>query len=527
MSRRQVGYVLLALGLLLIIFSWTKSYPLRLESRDSFLFDFIHPSFWIGLSIANAALFLIASASKSSWERLACAFTFLILSFSMAYFFTFLGGPDSNTFRGLTENVVANGALSPELHFYHEWPLLFILGATVSEVLGVSVNLASLMLFFIWTFLLASGLFFYTKTKSDITDFMAVIAYGISIYPFIVWQYSAQTFALSLFAISIGLVSKKGLPYTIVTTLIFVAMVFAHPFFAVFLILATFLMAIRNRKRMFLAIIFSLLYSLNLVFQGVFLVHQIQSVLYLELFGQYLAVTLASLGGAASQLDALAQTVSRSVTLSMWAVLGIFTFLALLSRRLRVLDISVGVSGLVYAVIGAFLSILGERAIQIAFFPTSHSLRAFSLKSRQQRVLGAYFLLAMIIFPIGLVHYFYNDTSYMTFGEQHAAATIYLPLSQARGTDLGLIRLIVRGYLDSKLDKYVDYVSEWDVHGSLFSVSHFRFVFISPEFEHALQLRGLSENELLGLERSTVHFSRIYSNGYATVLMNPNSTRLA
>jgi hypothetical protein len=515
-SSRQLGLVLFAVGTLLIIVAWTKSYPVSLRSQSSFLFGAIYPSFWIGLSISNAALFLLARGARSSWQRLACAFTFLILSFSITYFFTFLEGPDSNTFRGLTENVVANGGLSTKGYFYFEWPLLFILGAIVSEVLGTSVNLGSFILFSTWTILLASGLFFYTETKGDIRDFMAVVAYGISTYAFLVWQYSPQTFTLSLLIVSLCVVLKNDLPHNIATMLFFVAIVFAHPFLAVFLILAMFITAIKDRKQVFPAVLFALLYGLNLVFQGVFLVHQIQLVLAVELFGQYSTVAFTTLGGPASYLDALAQGVSRSITLSMWAVLGMMTLLALLSRKLRSLDVSVGVSGLIYAAVGAFISILGERAIQIVFFPTTHALRAVSLNARQQKALSVYFLLAVIVFPIGLIHIFYNDTNYLTLEEQHAASVVYLPLSQ---TNVGLVRGVVAGYLNSKSARWLDYTSEYGAHGTLSSASQFNYVMMNPEFERALQKAGLSNNELSDLERSTIHLSRVYSNGYVTVFM--------
>jgi hypothetical protein len=527
LSTRQWGYFLINIGLLLVAVAWINSYPLTVESSTSHLFDSIYPSFWLGLSMANLGLFLVASRSRSRAERLACAFAFFVLAYSIRYFSTFLGGVDSDYFRGLTENYAASGVLLPQQHEYYQWPLLFILDVSTARILGLSVQLASEVLFFAWNFLLAAGLFSYSNGGDDVTDFLSATAYGISSYTFLVWQYSAQTFALVLLLWCVSLMLRNGASYRVISTLFYVALVFTHAFFAVFLVVATWIRTLMKPKSFHLAIIFTLVYATYVAFQAAILGQELVNLAYTSLFFEYSLKVARTFGpGPVSPLDALAQTVSRLVSISAWGLLASLSIWCLVLKKLRAMDVSLGVSGAVYAIAGAIVPVLGIRAAQVIAIPTTHAVRVSADRSRARKALLSYFLLALVVFPVGMIHLFYNDTNYMTVREQDAIDRIFVAISESRKeTSFEMIaRSLVCGYINSRTNTYVYCISEDSPPQYLERANQVRFVFFSPEMEKDFLTAGVSEKRLLTLEARSVMFSRIYSNGHVDVLVNSNAS---
>jgi hypothetical protein len=311
---------------------------------------------------------------------------------------------------------------------------------------------------------------------------------------------------------------------------VYAALLFTHAFIAVFVILAVSIMATKKRRYLGLAISFVLLYVSYLVFSATILFAGLTAELaQASLFQEYLSVAEQTLVGSVSPVDAFAQVISRSVTLSMWGLLAFSIISALVSKKLRAIDVSLGLSGLVCGVVGAVVPVLGTRANEIVFFPATYALRAFSPKGRTRRVVLAYFLVVLVVFPLGLIHSFYDDTNYMTVREKHAADTVFIALSDGGGsTDFTMmIRGVMYGYLSSSSNTDTWYITENYPSELLTGSSWFRFMFVSPELEKTLQKKGgLSEAQLFQLESSTEHFSRVYSNGHVTILENMNVTKV-
>lgn len=532
LSRRSLAYLLIATGAILVGLAWVRSFPASAELSTRFLNDSIYPSFWVGLSATNVGLFLIASRSASRLERFICSCIFLILVYSIKYFFTFLGGPDIGMFLGLTENFAATRIAAPEQHFYYQWPGLFVSATIASDVLGMSVPVVAGLLFFVWTFLLAAGLFLYTSGQNDSRDFLSVIAYVIGAYIYLNWQFAAWTFGLTLLLICFSLVSRSGLSYRIVTIVVYGALVLTHAFLAVFMILSTSLMAVKNRGYRFVAVSFGLIYASYTITNAAALVVELGIGLpsAIRLFLQYESETAVVLLEGFSPVDVLAQVISRAVVLSMWGVLSLLTVSSLLARKLRATDIGVGLGASFYALVGAILPVLGYRTLQIVLLPAMQALRSFTAGRRVRRVLLAYFLLSMMMFPLGAIyHTYYNNINYMTLRERHAVETVFLASAGGgAATDFTmLVRVVVQGYASSKSYTHTWHITEGDRSQYLMSPSWFRFVFMSPELEKALIIKaGLTESQLSDFKDGTFLFSRIYSNGQVSVLLNSNVTAL-
>jgi hypothetical protein len=528
MKQERLGYILLAIAAGLIIIAWLNSSPLSLRTPDSYLYNSIYPTFWIGLSLASISLFLIARYTRSSWEQLACGVVFVLLMYSVHFFFTFTAGPDANTFRGLTENYISTGTLLPQEHDYYQWPSLFVLGAVVAELMRVSANTASGILFAAWSLVLAGGLFLYTTRRNNIEDFLSIAVYIIALYPFLNWQYSAQTFALALFTICTILITRNDRGSRVLTILIFITLVSSHAFFAIFLLVAMFILALSSRGYIRMTIILSAYYVSYVIFQSALFFRGAVGAIGGALLEEYSSVLATTLAPPASSLDTFTQLISRTVTISVWILLGTITLHLLLHRKLRKLDISLGGSGLVGTIIGTALPVLGSRALQVAAFPAAYVIRAFTPSSRLQKALLTYFVLILVLFPLGFVHYYYDDTNYLTMREQHAINTVLVAgsehgsLSDARV----LTRNIVATYANAKTINYTNYITQHDPE-LLASASWFNYVFVSPELWHDLnKYAGQTPAQLNNLEGGTIYFSRVYSNGYVVVLFNPNATAL-
>jgi hypothetical protein len=518
LTRRMVGYVLIFVAVTLVIVAWIRSFPLHLQPNGNYLFDSTDPLFWIGISLGNVALFLIASGSRSRLERFTCAFAFIVLTCSIKFFFTYLEGVDSDLFRGLTENFAASGVQN----VYYRWPLLFILGTGVSEVTGQSVQIVAGVLFLAWTLILAGGIFSYTDERNNVMDFLAPIAYIIAVYPYFPWQFSAQTMALAFSVICIVLLLKEGTQFRILVLLLYITIVFSHAFFGVFLALAVCVMAFRNRKYLTLAFAMITTYTLGFFFNVDWTVQAALSE-YANLFRDYHDVNNQVLAIPFSTLDALGQTISRVLTVSMWGLLAVAVISLILSKRTRRIDVSLTVSGSVYAVVGVY----GWRAFQILLLPTLHAFKSLLLKGRARKVVLAYFFVALAVFPFAMIHKYYNDTAYMTVAEQHAVDNVLVATygGHANPNFRMMIRERTRAYLDSKTKTGIDYVNEYKRSQILMGSGWFRLIFMSPEFEKDMTTAGsLSPQEVSRFEQGMHEFSRVYSNGQVTVFANTNAT---
>jgi hypothetical protein len=518
-SRRPLGYVLVGMAGLLLCVAWFRSFPLSVESRTSYLYDSIDPSFWVGLAIGNVGLFLVASKSTSRWERFFCAFTFLILAYSIKYYFAFLEGPDEPMFRGLTENL-ATGQIPPiGQHDYYQWPVLMVLTRITSDVIAVGLPDVERILFFVWTFVFAAGLFTYSNQRDDLTNFLTVVAYTVSAYAYLNWQFAAWTFGSVLLLVCVNVMARTKASFRIVALIVFTALVFSHSFLPLFLVLAVSFMAIKERRYVAPALLFGSLFGVYLFFRATILFAGLPDYVTAIFFlGEYLPMAAETLTAPLSAIDSFAQIISRSVTLSMWTLLAFSTLSSFVLRRLRTLDISVGLSGLIYGIMGSVVKILGYRSLQIVLLPTLQALGCVAAVARTRKILLAYFLLVLAVFPLGMLHIFYNDSYYMTFRDQDAADFVITKMCQAgEGGFTMMVRSLVYGYLSSKPCAQARYAVEKDAT----QLVRLQFIFMSPELEKGWVARaGLAENQVLELEASAMRFSRIYSNGHVTILQN-------
>ncbi|MFI5449898.1 MAG: hypothetical protein ACHQ03_09090 [Candidatus Bathyarchaeia archaeon] len=523
MLRRAIGYVLVIVGVLLIILSWIKSYPVSVQP-NGYLFGSIYFSYWIGLSAGNAGLFLVASSSRRSIERFSCAVTFFVLAFSLRFFYSFVSGPDSDYFRGLIEYFLSTGSLLAQQQTYYQWPNLFILGAMTSEVLGLDGHAISVVLFLVWSVSFAGLLFFYQKPKDSVADFLFIASYVIVPYAWLNWQFAAQTLALLLFVACVDVLTKGDRTNLALGLILYISLVLAHPFFALFLVAATIPLILRDRRQVTLLFTFALIFVFYFVFETTLLVANVgQTLSSILLFHQYSIAAGYILTTPFSPVDAAAQIVSRALVLSLGGLLGILLLWVIHERKVRAIDLGIIFSGAVDLVAGAVLPYIGPRAFQVIMMPVANVLRESALRKRVWQAIQVFMLLVLILFPVALIHLQYADTNYMSLNEQRAAELILLP---SYGTNSGenlttVTRTIVDQYLGAKTPNAPHFMPERYGTAIVTDSSQIHFILDSPELGIALvTYGGYSPADLGRLHAVESAMSTIYSDGRVTVYWN-------
>ena len=227
------------IGIALLAFSFYKSYPLQVSSMNDFLFRHIHPTYFIGLSLANAGLFIMLLNTKNRAWKLAGVVGFMLLFYSIFFFFPMIPGSDSHYFRGLTAQFTFAEEVNYHASAYFQWPLMFMMGRIISQLTGITnIHLISLIIFLISAFILCSSLYLIFERINPDLAFVAVVLYFYSIFYFVNIQYAAQTLALAILFFTIYLTLKKrSIRRNIIIITAYTALLFTHPFFAVFFIL--------------------------------------------------------------------------------------------------------------------------------------------------------------------------------------------------------------------------------------------------------------------------------------------------
>lgn len=415
--------VILLIGVSLILLSWWNTYPLYLASIGEYTFDKVYPAYWMGLALSYLGALGIAALSKDRRIRFACCFLFVLLSYSSYFFYSFLPGPDSPYFTALTLRYDKTGSLLPSnvIQDYYQWPLLFVLARTVSSVMDLTIDASVKVLFVAWNLALAAGLFTY-YLKRDITNaHMALMAYVVAVYGFLDWQFSPQTLGLVFLICSLIILDRDSLSARLVLLVSYTALVLTHPFTPAFLILLFFFMFLwRPRRYGIILAVTSAIYLFYLAFRGIYLL-EVVSAITTAFLDQYQSIFMVVAREPLTRLDAIAQFVSRAITLSMWALLASGTLMPLIRRRLPALDTSLITTTISYGAAGAVIPILGFRAIQVFFIPAAQGIQFLHRMKRVRPLIFIYLMISASLFPLALLHQNYQQLNYASIHERSAA----------------------------------------------------------------------------------------------------------
>jgi len=526
MEKNRFLLIPFMVGVALIVLSWWQSYPLEVTTLSGVIYDRISMLYWIGLPILLFSLFMLMVTLKNDSLKCLAAFVLVISMYSLPYFYYGSPGSDSHQFIGLTEYFIKTGNLNPTLpfHLYYEFPSFFILGKIAVDTSGIALPGFEYILYTIMGFLMATALYKYFSSSYKKGAFLAVSAFFIPMFYFLNYQYAPFSLAFALLLVSIMLdttrVEARG--KMVASLVLFAGMSLTHTFVPLFFLLYALVMYILSRKtehlRLFLltAIIYFLVQisEASLTFQA-----NIQTLLHAG--SEYASLAEQVLTPASASIDRIAQTISRPLVIATVAVAGL-SFVYVLARKRgllsRPLDKSVFISGVLYSILGAFVQLLGSRAIPLAFIPVLFGV-AYLYESKLKIPLIAFFSISLVLFISLPIHGSFYDSQTM-YQTQEAYQAENFMVNAFNWTHGGFILAHTRvvTYLAARQPSSATYESDYS---RLFP----RF----QDYDSILYTIGLGKNMLM--YNTTIenllqqgHVNLVYNNGFS--LMTIKSSNL-
>lgn len=417
-------------GLVLLLLSWWESYPLSMDSPLDFVFNHISLLYWISLPILYVSLYALATRTARNWLRVAVIFSIVMTMYSLKFFYYRIPGSDSQYTRGMTEYFAETGDLDPSRqgHFYFQWPLLFVLEEMVHLVIGLDFLYVEFILFTAVTFLYVATLYLYSSKLDSNKAYLAVIAFFV-LLPY-VFEFQLVPVFVSIGIFLLAFMLQTSFPtreVPVATLIIFLSIALMHAFVVMFFIIYTLAMFLFKRKQMFLRLFVSelIIYLMILTFSAQpFLIQSVQSLTNFFSFEYSKIAFRTAAGGRVAPriaIDLIAQNFSRIVTVGTALMLGAGFTLSLIKRKLRDTDKAILLSGLLYASIGTFLSILGNRSWFMIVIALSLGIMYKSRKLEKYFKSGLLIFLALFVFIQTSSSFYDIQTMYQTKAEYQAA----------------------------------------------------------------------------------------------------------
>lgn len=410
MEKNKLLFIPFLAGLALMVYSWYLSYPLSLNSVSDVIPNHVSILYWISLPILLTSIFMMATSFKSEYFKWILTVGFVIVLYSLFYFYYTLPTSDTIWFTSLTENFIRTNSLNASqfIHSYYQWPSFFLLGDIVTSVSGLNVVSYEFLLFTIIGFLIVTGLYVYASKTYSRGGFLAVAAYFLVMFYFLNYQAVPFSLAFALLILLFMMETQKKNAGSILTMLIlFASTVITHSFVPLFFVIYLLIRSIIGKSKQYLEL-FILTMVIYLLVQINFAGYSFAAGVFRTMIlpTEYNSISGATFTPAFVPTDVIPQLFSRTITIA-FAILCFAGFVFLIIRRkLRVTDKAILVTGVFYSVLGVALYILGSRAIAIVFVPIS--LGIISLFETKFRPYLKYLVVVLLIcFVFVPIHFSY------------------------------------------------------------------------------------------------------------------------
>jgi hypothetical protein len=526
--RSRYLLILMLLSLVLIIYSWFKSYPLLLNSPTDFVFNHVSLFYWIGLAIFLGSGFVwLASSKNRNLILIICLIMFFAI-YSLRYFYTTVPGSDANTFRGLVEYTIQFQNMDPLLphHMYYQWPAFFVFNNLATVLTGLELPGFEFIFFAALGVLYVLSLGSYFSSYSRNSYWIGILAFVITMYWFLNYQFAPFSLALGLlfvlFMIEAKNVETSGI--LVCKLILFFGISLTHPFAGILYVFFLAVMYLRNRRSEYLS-----LFVLTLV------IWLVISIFFTKTFFEISLRQLISLGSAEYQttvsrtfadriatsppIDIVAQWFSRLVVVITGAIAGLGFLFLVLKRKLRKIDIALFISAGVYAAAGLFLPVLGTRAWFALAMPVCLGA-IYALKSRLKTLISVIFLISLILFVFVPMSESFIDSEvfYQTEEVRYCLDFAVANFNWTAHTSL-LAHYRQMNYLQAISASSVNF-------GNDLSTNFPKFV---PSFNLIVYTEGLAKNafaynySIINITQEQM-YNRIYDSGLSCLFLRSNET---
>ncbi|MGD0645051.1 MAG: hypothetical protein ABSA75_09120 [Candidatus Bathyarchaeia archaeon] len=498
MEKNKLLFLPFFVGLVLMIYSWYVSYPLSVNSVSDIIYNHVSILYWISIPILLTSMFMMATTFKSQYSKWILTVGFVIVLYSLVYFYFTMSTVDADYFRGLTENFIRTNSLNASqlIHNYYQWPSFFLLASITTLVSGLKLTSYEFLLFTIIGFLLSTALYIYASKAYNRSGFLMVAAFFVVMFLFLNYQAVPFSLAFALLLILFILETRERSAGTTLTMIIlFISTVITHAFVPLFFVIYLLIRSIISRSRQYFDF-FILTLVIFMVVQITFAEISFRGNIISAFTPpkEYSAVVGATLASTSVSIDAIPHLFSRTITIA-FAVLCIAGFVFIVFRRkLREIDKAIFLTGAVYSGLGVVLSVLGTRAIAIVFVPISLGI-AYLFESKFRKFLK-YLVVVMLVIMLVFV----------VFVPIHSSLTSNLITFQTK-EDLATANFMIEKYdWNSKSTVIADSGTAW---------------YILPQIQGNTQI-DTQFTTRFGLSNIMMYDSVIYSVGLAESLNMSN-----
>ena len=403
MKKNRLLIIPFFTGLVLLAYSWYLSFPLSVNSVGDSIFNHISILYWFSVPLLLTSMFLIAISFENKYLKWIMAAGFVVVLYSLSYFYYTISTGDAIFFRGLTQNFINTSNLNPTqvIHNYYQWPSFFLLANITTTVSGLRLTAYEFLLFTIIGFLLSTALYVYASKNYDgSSGFLAVAAFFV--VSFIYLDYQAVPFSLAfalLFILFMLETRERSAGTTLAMLLLFTSTVITHAFVPLFFVIYLLIRSIISKSRQYFEL-FLLTLVIYVIAQITFAVFTFRGDL-ISVFtvpSEYSSVVEATLASTSASFDAIIHSLSRTATIA-FAVVCIAGFVILVFRRkLRAIDTAILLTGILYSGLGVVLYVLGLRAIPVAFVIIA--LGASYLFQGKIRKYLKYFIVVLVVLVV-------------------------------------------------------------------------------------------------------------------------------
>ena len=124
LEKSKFALVPLAIGLVLLLYSWYKTYPISFGFPGDVVFNHVSLFYWVSFPLVLGSLYMLGVFSKSQPLKCIASVGIIFAIYSLSYFYFSLPTGDSQYFTGLAQNFINTKSLNSSqlIHEYYSWP---------------------------------------------------------------------------------------------------------------------------------------------------------------------------------------------------------------------------------------------------------------------------------------------------------------------------------------------------------------------------------------------------------------------
>ena len=508
-------------GLMLMIYSWFLSYPLSVNAVGDSIFSHIPILYWLSIPLLLTSMFLIAVTFKNKYLNWILTIGFVLVLYSLSYFYYTMPTGDSTFFRGLTQNLISTNNLNASqfIHNYYQWPSFFLLGTITTLVSGLKLPSYEFLLFTIIGFLLASALYVYASKADKRSGYFVVAAFFVVMFLYLNYQAVpfSLAFALLFVLFMLETTNERSVGTTIVTLILYTSTVITHAFVPLFFVIYLLIRSIIGKSRQYFEL-FVLTLVIYVVVQITFAVFSFRGNIA-SIFTpptEYSGVIGATLASTSLGIDEIPRLLSRTMTIS-FALLCVAGFVFLIFRRkLTKMNLAIFLTGAVYSGIGALFAVLGLRAIPLAFIPIAFG-GVVLFQSKFRRFIKYLVVIMLILVVFVPIHSSIINSYPLTFQTKEDIITADFMLEKYNWTSNSVVisDLGARWYLAPQIQGKTEIDTDLQPRYSLSNITQYDSIMYSVGLAERLNMSNIPVEPMS--QQIIDRFDVVYNSGFSYI----------